>query len=456
MQTISALASSYRDNDGFVFKQNNMVYRLIKPSYFPHYNLLFSSNLYNDLVNAGRLIAHEEVHAKDLNITEDCKIILPVQIPFISYPYEWSFDMWRDAAIVTLKIALQSLQKDMLLKDATPFNIQFHQGRPVFIDTLSFEKYEVDKPWVAYRQFCECFLSPLLLMHYGHRDLGKMLQIYPDGIPLEITTTLLPIKATFNLQVYLHIWLQARVSKNNAHKTVIDKGFSKQKLKTLLNGLLSLVTGLQQKKHKSVWDDYYAETILGKEYLAAKKILFEKFVSNISFETAIDLGANDGYFSLLLKDKATNIIATDFDSNCINDLYNKLRKGKIKNILPLVNVLNAASPAIGWGNAERASMTERLHADLVCALALVHHLAIGCNVPLEFIAKWLHNMAQYLIIEFVPKTDEKVIQLLKNREDIFEEYHLDSFKNIFANYFTIVQEEKVGTTNRILFLMKKK
>ena len=455
MQNINAIASSYRDNDGFVFKQNNIIYRLIKPSYFPHYDLLISSKLYNELTSAGRLIAHEEINAHSLNIVENCKIILPTQIPFISYPYEWSFDMWRDAAIVTLKIAIQSLQKEMILKDATPFNIQFYNGRPVFIDTLSFEKYELDKPWVAYRQFCESFLAPLLLMHYGHRDLGKMLQIYPDGIPLEIVKTLLPLKAKFNIQVYLHIWLQARVSKNNINNNNVVKAFSKQKLLTLLNGLLILVRNLEHQQQKSIWDDYYSDTILGNEYLSSKKILFEKFISSISFKTAIDLGANDGYFSLLLKDSAANIIATDFDSNCINELYTRLRKEKIKNILPLVNVLNAPSPAIGWANTERNSMTERLHADLVCSLALVHHLAIACNVPLPLIAKWMHSMAHFLVVEFVPKSDEKVIQLLKNREDIFDDYNIGNFKNIFSNYFEIMLEEKIGSTNRILFLMKK-
>jgi hypothetical protein len=456
MQPIYSLASSYKDNDGFVFKHNGLFYRLIKPSYYTHYNFLLESGLYKDLVNAQRLISHKEIENPAFAIEENCKILLPEQIPFISYPYEWSFDMWRDAAIVTLKIAIQSLQKDMILKDATPFNIQFYKGRPIFIDTLSFERYEHNTTWIAYRQFCESFLVPLLLMHYGHRDLGKMLLIYPNGIPLEIAKSLLPLRAKITVQVYLHIWLQAKVSKNKVQKVEVEKPFTKQKFATLLNALLSLVSGLTQHQEKSVWDDYYKETILGDKYLDAKKIVFEKFINDIFFETAIDLGANDGYFSLLLKDKATQIIATDFDSNCINELYNTIRKNKIKNILPLVNVLNAPSAAIGWNNEERNSMTERLKGDLVCALALVHHLAIACNVPLHFIAKWLGNMSQHLIIEFVPKSDEKVQLLLKNREDIFDHYTLQNFKEIFAEHFTFMEEVKVGNTDRILFLMKKK
>jgi hypothetical protein len=458
MQTIHPLASSYRDNDGFVFRQNNTIYRLIKPSYFNHYNKLMQSGLYTELVTANRLIAHSEIDTASWdNIdTTACKIIAPTEIPFISYPYEWSFDMWRDAALVTLKLAIQALQKGMILKDATPFNIQFYNGRPIFIDTLSFEIYEDNKPWIAYRQFCECFLSPLLLMHYGHRDLGKLLQIYPDGIPLEVVKKILPFKAAFNIQVYLHIWLQAKVSKKRNNSIVKEQVFTISKFYTLLNGLLSLVGVLKQQQTKSTWDDYYAETILGNKYLEAKHTLVANFTDSISFETVIDLGANDGYFALLLKDKAKYIIATDADSNCINTLYNNIRINKIKNILPLVNVINAPSPAIGWNNEERNAMSERLHADLVLALALVHHLAIGANVPLAFIANWLHNMANHIIIEFVPKSDEKVKQLLQNREDIFDDYNLVKVKEIFAQYFTILQEEKVGNTDRTMFLMSKK
>jgi ribosomal protein L11 methylase PrmA len=455
MSTLTALPSSYRDNDGFVFKQDDSYYRLIKASYFPHYHLLMKSGLYKALTDAGRLVKHEEIDPNTFQQNKDCKIILPEQIPFISYPYEWSFDMWRDAAIVTLKIATQALEYGMILKDATPFNIQFCNGRPVFIDTLSFEKYKEGTSWIAYHQFCECFLGPLLLMHYGHRDLGKLFLIYPNGIPLDVVKSLLPFKSKFNVHVYLHIWLQAKMANKSKGEEGLKKEFSKQKLITLLDGLTSFVSGLSQKKMKSVWDDYYTDTILGNQYLETKKTIVKKFVDTISFKTVIDLGANDGYFSLLLKDKAENIIATDFDSNCINELYKKIRKDKIKNITPLLSSLNTPSPSIGWRNEERTSLTQRLKADLVLSLALVHHLAIASNIPLGFIAKWLSEMSTYLIVEFVPKSDEKVKQLLANREDIFDEYEINKFETIFSTYFKIVTFEKVGETDRVIYLMKK-
>jgi hypothetical protein len=455
MQMLSPLASSYRDNDGFVFKQDNVFYRLIKSSYFLHYEKLMQSGLYDELTKAGRLVAHAEMDITNFNLpaNEQVKIILPDQIPFISYPYEWSFDMWRDAAIVTLKIAAKALEKGMILKDATPFNIQFVNGRPVFIDTLSFEILKKGDAWIAYQQFCLCFLGPLLLMHYNHRDFGKLFQIYPDGIPMDIVKAALPFKSKLNIHVYMHIWMKRKKEKSNEPTKEIF--FSSKKMNTLFSGLIDFVKTLSPNKTTSTWEDYYTNTILGNQYIESKKILIEKFVEKISFKSVIDLGANDGYFSLLLKDKADFIVAADFDSNCINELYKKIRKDKIKNIVPIVSTLNNPSPAIGWNNEERNALPQRLKADLTLALALVHHLAISVNVPLSFIAKWMSNMGPYLIIEFVPKSDEKVIQLLKNREDIFDEYTLGDFKKIYALYYEILAEEKVGNTDRVLFLMKR-
>lgn len=459
MQTLNALPSSYRDNDGFVFEHDALFYRLIRPSYFPHYDLLNESGLYRELTEAGRLIRHEEVVPGTVSFTfpSGCKVILPEQLPFTSYPYEWSFDMWRDAAIVTLKIAMQSMEKGMLLKDATPFNIQFVHGRPMFIDTLSFEAYDEHKPWVAYHQFCACFLGPLLIMQYNHAELGRLFLLYPEGIPLCVVKNILPARAKLNLQVYLHIWLQASVSKKSrpGKKSAIAP-FSRQKLQSVLKSLLLLVTNTKAKEGKTTWDDYYTGTILGSQYLQVKTKLVDQFTGNMSFDTVIDLGANDGHFSLLLQERAKYIIATDADVKCINALYQHVRLKKIKNILPIINVLNLPSPAIGWNNAERVDMTRRLKADLVLVLALIHHLVISANIPLELIAGWLSNMAPQLLIEFVPKSDEKVMQLLQHREDIFPNYNLEVFKTIFSGYFTIEAEQQIGETERVLFLMKRR
>ena len=450
---MQALPSSYRDNDGFVFEKDGKIFRYIHPCFNEHYQLLMNGGLYQTLVSKGQLVTHEVITDTASFGLADGIIILPQQIHFISYPYEWSFSMLKHAALLTMQIAKTALQHNMILKDATAFNIQFQQGQPVFIDTLSFEKYEEGMPWIAYRQFCENFLAPLLLMQYCHPDIQKISTVYPNGIPLDILVSLLPKKAKWHLNTYLHIYLQANFSakKNQQQNKKIE--LSRQKLNILFNGLYNFVNKLKAKKARSTWDDYYTDTILGAAYLDTKTKMVQAFCSEIEFKSVLDLGANDGHFSLLFKDK--KVVAIDADANCIDTLYNRVNKAQI-DILPLVINMASPSPAIGWNNNERLSITARLKAELVIALALVHHLAIANNVPLEMIAAWLLPMGPYLLIEFVPKTDEKVQLLLQNREDIFGDYSLENFKTIFGKGYTIIQEQAIDNTGRFLFLLKRK
>lgn len=447
--------ASYRDTEGFVFQQEGRIYRYIQPAYDVHFSKLMDSGLYNELVKNSKLVAHQEITEIEKFGFSNGKVILPEQIQFISYPYEWSFDMWKDAALLTLHIANAAINKGMILKDATPFNIQFFKGKPVFIDTLSFENYTEGKSWVAYRQFSECFLAPLLLMHYCHPDTSKFFAVYPNGIPMDVLVSLLPKRSKWNMNTLLHVHLQAKLTGKKKQKSATETSFSKQKLEILIKGLEHYVGKLSPKKVKTTWDDYYTGTILGDEYLYTKTELVKLFSGQCEYKTVIDLGANDGHFSLLF-DNAEQVIATDADPNCINELYLKIKKEGKANIQPLVNNLTSPSPALGWNNTERESMTGRLKADLVLALALVHHLAVANNVPLPLIADWLKPMAENLIIEFVPKSDEKVKLLLQNRRDIFDNYSLADFKTVFAKHFTIIAEEKVGNTDRVLFLMKRK
>ncbi len=447
--------ASYRDTAGFIFKRDGLIYRYVHPRYDMHFTRLMESGLYEELVTKAKLIAHADMTPSGMFDFPEGKVLLPEQVHFISYPYEWSFDMWKDAALLTLNIARAALKKEMILKDATPFNIQFVNGKPLFIDTLSFENYEPGKPWVAYHQFSECFLGPLLLMHYCHPGTHKIFTVYPNGIPMDILVSLLPKRSRWNINTLMHIHLQAKFSgKKNKQAGNTENNFSKQKLELLLKGLESFVQKLSPKKIKTTWDNYYSDTILGDDYLHAKTTLVTSFITQVEYNTVIDLGANEGHFSLLFAaDK--NVIAADADTNAVNELYLKIKKEGQKNILPLVNDLTSPSAAIGWNNTERESITSRLKADLVLALALVHHIAIANNIPLALIADWLQPMGEYLIIEFVPKTDEKVKLLLQNRKDIFDDYNLENFKTIFTTKYSIVKEEKVGNTDRILFLMKR-
>jgi len=218
--SLSKVSGSFRDPSGFLFYLNGQIYRQINTEYQQEYELLMHSGLYDELCSQKMLVPHEEV-SQDLALNDKAyKVIQPHQLPFISYPYEWSFSQLKDAALLTLSIQQMSLKKDMVLKDASAYNIQFFQCRPVFIDTLSFERYDEGTPWCAYRQFCQHFLAPLALMSRTHIGLNQLLRLYIDGIPLDIASSLLPLSSKLNFSLGLHIHLHAKSQKKHANTTL--------------------------------------------------------------------------------------------------------------------------------------------------------------------------------------------------------------------------------------------
>lgn len=449
------VASSFRDRSGYVVEHEHQFYRVVHASYQAHYEQLMSSGLYQELVTKHDLIPHEEV-PELATAWQTYTVLKPQQLTFISYAAEWSFSMLQDAALCTLRIALKALEKNMVLKDANTYNIQFVNGKPLLIDTLSFEIYQDGKPWIAYRQFCECFLAPLVLMAKTHTALHTLFNSYPNGIPLDMCKAMLPYTTRFNLHIYLHIWLQANYQQQTGNKTSKNISFSRQKFTTLLQGLHDFIKGLKPKTQKTVWDNYYAETILGDGYLQEKKQVVQSWLNELTYSSVIDLGANEGEFSLLANQKAQQVVAIDIDQNCIDTLYKKCKKESVANIHPLVINLTTPTPATGWQHIERPSLLARLKADLTLSLALIHHLAIANNIPLSNFFDMLAGIGPYHIVEFVAKTDPKVQELLAHREDIFDDYNLDDVRNYALKQFNILGEISLLSTPRTLFLLKRK
>jgi 2-polyprenyl-3-methyl-5-hydroxy-6-metoxy-1,4-benzoquinol methylase len=451
--------ASFKDPSGFVFKTNGKFYRQINKSYADDYDLLMSSGLYKTLTEKNLLLPHTEVNENFNQSPDWYKTILPVQLPFISYPYEWSFDELKDAAQVTLRILKIAVKHGMILKDGTSFNIQFYEGRPVFIDTLSFEKYNESKPWIAYRQFCECFLFPLLIEHYHKIDVQKLLSVYLEGIPASTTAKLLPLKSRFRLSTWLHVYLQASVNaKNKPTNKAATASFSKTKLLNLIESLQNAIKPLHiETTIQSTWNNYYDETILSRSYLAEKEKIFRDFINDINDGRTMDVGCNDGYFSKILAEKNSNVIAVDFDSQCVNRLYLDIKSGTVKGILPFCIDLTNPSPALGFNHVERQSFAERAKADTVTALALIHHIVLSKNVPLADVAKMLSGLTiKHLVIEFVPITDEKSQQLIANKNAYHKPYDPEAFEENFSLYFDVERKQIIPTTERILYRLKKK
>lgn len=453
--------SSFRDPSGFLFYRDGILFRQINQVYRDDYKKLMESGLYKSLAETGLLIPHEETDLDGVSGDSAYCVIKPEPISFISYPYEWSFSQLKDAALTTLAIQVRALEFGMNLKDASAYNIQFHNGKPTLIDTLSFEKYREGEPWVAYRQFCQHFLAPLALMSSTDVRLGQISKIYIDGIPLDLASELLPFRTRLKLPLLLHIHLHAKSQKHYADKridikTKHTKKISKHSLLGLIKNLESVTAKMTWKPANTEWGDYYEDTNYTDESQNHKCELIAKFLEEAPPKIVWDLGANTGFFSRIASEKGIRTIAFDIDPAAVEKCYFDCRKRGEKLMLPLLQDLTNPSPWIGWQNRERFSLEERGPVDMVFALALIHHLAISNNVPLVKIAEYFAKLTRYLIIEFIPKNDSQVQRLLTTREDIFPEYVQSAFEQEFKRYFEILNSVSVHGSERTLYLMKTK
>lgn len=453
------LKSSFRDPAGHLFHENEELYRQVNHCYQNDYEELMNSGLYQHLTDKDWLIAHEEVSTAELT-DPAYKLLKPEVIPFISYPYEWCFSALKEAALLTLKIHRAALKKGMSLKDASAFNVQQHHGNMVFIDTLSFEKFE-PTPWVAYRQFCQHFLAPLALMAHTDISLNKLASLWIDGIPLTLASKLLPVSSYFKLSTLLHIHMHALSQKKyeNAatmEKTIKPKPMDLRQHLALVDQLSSSIKKLTLATKQTTWSDYVDQTNYSTDAAIHKQECIKGYLTKIGEqqEMILDLGANTGNFSLLAANYAETIISADFDELAIEKNYNRFKESDKKNIVPLIIDVFNPTPAIGWDNTERMSFSERCKADTVLALALIHHIAIGNNVPLATIAEFLAKLGKHLIIEFVPKPDSQVQRMLATRNDIFPDYEQQQFEKAFSEYFQIIEQENIKESERVLYLMK--
>ncbi len=447
--------SSFRDPSGFLFFRDNSIYRQINQGGREDYDHLMSSRLYSTLVDAGLLIPHEEVDVTPVVKERAYKIIKPVLVDFISYPYEWSFSQLKDAALATLAIQKRAIEFGMSLKDASVYNIQFVEGRPLLIDTLSFERYEEGRPWVAYRQFCQHFLAPLTLMAYSHINLNQLLRVYIDGIPLELASALLPVRTRFKFSLLTHLHLHARSQERHADSQDTEARTAKMGKTAFLGLIDNLETAtkkLEWRPGKTEWGDYYESTNYSSDSHEHKKKAIVGFLERLEPRSVWDLGANTGLFSRLAADRGIPTISFDIDPVAVEKNYLNVKKGE-KLILPLLLDLSNPSPGIGWKNEERMSLLERGPTDMAFALALIHHLAISNNLPLKRIADFFHHVCNSLIIEFVPKTDSQVKRLLATREDIFPDYTKEAFESAFSEYFAIQEAVPLTGSERTLYLM---
>jgi hypothetical protein len=363
--------------------------------------------------------------------------------------------------LLTIKVQAKSLEYGMSLKDASVYNIQFRNSQPVFVDSLSFEKYQPGSPWVAYRQFCQHFLAPLLLMSYCDVRLGQLLRVFIDGIPLDLTSRLLPKHTYLRFLALWHIHLHAKMqqffSNTKLRKHRREKRFGLTAMSGLLDEIRSGITALRWNIKQGSWFDYYSTSLIySDEGFSLKQRLVSEFLDILQPKILWDLGANTGLFSRIAADKGIYTVSWDMDPGAVEMNYRECSQEKPNSrILPLIIDLTNPSSGIGWEHRERMSFMERGPAEAVLALALVHHLALANNLPLARLAHFFDKICRSLIIEFISAEDPQALSLVGRRTGPLRGYDQHSFEESFKKYFRIVISQKIPGSERTLYLMVK-
>jgi hypothetical protein len=451
--------ASFRDPSGYMFFDSDVLRRAINPIYFKQYNALEDSGFFKTLIKNKLLIPHTQT-----NVSEQQIVITPEPIAFITNPYEWSFEQYKHAALHTLKVHKYALSKGFILKDASAYNVTFHKGSPVFIDTLSFDFYEKDTPWRAYKQFITHFFGPIVLASYHGTEIFKMMQTYIDGIPVKLIASLLPSKSKLSSTIYTNIHLLAKMERSHSEDYNAETKIAKLSLKAqnnIIDNLFNFIKKLSIKE-ETEWGNYYDKTNYNDAAFQGKKTLIEDWVTALKPHRLIDIGGNDGTFARTVVTKVPHVIVTDIDSNAVGYNYKQIQQNKETNMLAFVCDVLQPAPGIGLNNSERNSLVERLQSyspDVTMALALIHHITLSGNVPFDRSAQFFAAFSKHLILEFPTREDSWVSSLLVRKREFmnhFDFYNQETFEAGYKQYFDIQKKENVPGTKRVLYLLKNK
>lgn len=451
-------AGSYRDRNGAVFYRDGRVFRYLSEHALRNWEQLKTQAFFHELKQQGKVVDTSLINPDLHRIALDgwAGVLEHARIPFVSYPYEWPFGMLKDAALLHLELMEQALAADMILKDASAYNIQWDGARPVFIDIPSFEPLKKGEPWIGYRQFCELFLYPLMMMAYKGIDFRPWLRGRIDGIPAEEMQRLISTRDLVRPGVLLHVLAQNALQKRyasggNVRGALAQAGFAKELIERNVGKLAQLVRKLQPKRTKTAWYDY-ERTHSYDEMEHARKMAFVRAAAAFRhWRLAWDLGCNTGAFSRAISAHCDYVVSVDGDWMAVEQLYLREKARGGGNILPLVVNLADASPNQGWRGAERKGLAERGHPELTLCLALVHHIVISANIPLADFIRWLAELETAIVIEFVGREDEMVQTLLANREDQYSDYHPEIFSKLLSTFFDVQADTPLKGGKRHLY-----
>ena len=457
---------SFRDREGRVFYREDKVYRALSPKALEDWRALEQTAFFQRAQQDGRVVATSETDAAQRPDDDDealswAGVLEHERVPLISYPSEWSFGMLRDAALLQLDLLLDALEEGFVLKDSSAFNVQWRGTDPVFIDVPSFQRLEPGEPWVGYLQFCQQFLYPLLLTAHKDVPFNGWLRGQVDGLQPADMSALFSGLGRFRRGVFTHVFLQAKLAAATAdapravRNEARELGFSAELIKNNARRMRKLVAGLEWKRSSSEWSSYGSSHNYSEEEHRAKESFVARAAASRDWHLLWDVGCNDGRFTRVAAAHCREAVAVDIDPLVVDRLYQDLRSRPVEGarVLPLVGDVADPTPARGWRGLERASLQDRMQPDLLLALALVHHLVIGRNVPTAQLVEWLASFGCHLIVEFPTRRDSMVKRLLLNKEDHYDDYRVEFFEERLARHFEILERQEQAEGERVLYFV---
>jgi ribosomal protein L11 methylase PrmA len=459
---VRAEPGSFRDPSGRIFWLGERVLRTVMPQAVADFDYVESTGIVTALIKKGMLIDQALRPASLLGeaAAGAAYVLEHPKLDFISYPYEWSFRALQSAALLQLDLYLEGLRHGVTLSDATAYNIQFDGARPVFIDRLSFRRYVDGQFWLGHRQFCEQFLNPLLLRSIFGIPHNAWYRGSPAGIGAAELSALLPLRRKLSWRVLTNVVMQGSLQKNkssDAQRAVSGRvRFPRAAFVRMLTGLRSWVESLRPADRRpTTWQAYSTQHSYRNAEADAKRDFVMRFVRDNRPRTVWDIGCNTGDYSVAaLQAGARSVVGFDFDQGALDLAFDRARSERLS-FLPLFLDATNPPPDQGWGQGERRGLGARASADAVLALALIHHVAISGNVPLDRVLAWLTSLAPRGVIEFIPKNDPMVVELLRLREDIFPDYNEESFVRSLQQRARIVASETVSASGRKLFAFER-
>lgn len=456
---------SFRDRHSRVLRLDERIIRVLDDVAAADWQALNKSPFLQKAMERGDVVRTKEIDLAQAGV-DDSRWVLALEhdpIRFLSWPYEWSFGMLKDAALLHLELLSDSLEAGFTMKDGSAYNLQWNGAKPCFIDLGSFERWESAEPWAGYRQFCQLMLFPLLVQSHLDLDFQPLLRGSLEGLDVGFVNNTFGFSRRFRKGVFAHVYLQSKLNdrfsdtQRDIRKDMKSAGFSQELVKANAKRMHSLIQKLTWSRSDSEWGDYTQEHNYSDADHQHKADFVRDAVAAEKPALCWDLGANTGQFSAIAAEYSEQVIAADIDALAVERHYQKLKAQGTENILPLVYNIADPSPGLGWRGSERQPLEGRSQPQMILALALVHHLVISANLPMSELIAWLAGLTtRAMVIEFVGREDDMVKRLLRNRDDQYHDYELDVFKSSLERHFEIKTSLTVNQDNRSLFYCLKK